>query len=131
MKVYLETMGCQMNKLDSELVISALRAGGHELVADRKGADAVLYNTCSVRRRAEQKVYSRLGADGQRKGNHDPKLIVGVLLDGPENWMDKALPIISMAGICFIIAIITSRSQEKLLTAVKIFGRVVIISLQG
>ena len=44
------------------------------------------------------------------------KLIVSVLLAGPENWMDKALPIISMAGICFIIAIITSRSQEKLLT---------------
>lgn len=44
------------------------------------------------------------------------KLVVSVVLRGPENWMDKALPIISMAGICFIIAIITARSQEKLLT---------------
>ena len=44
------------------------------------------------------------------------KLIINVLLNGPKNWMDKALPLVSMAGICFIIAIITARSSEKLLT---------------
>ena len=44
------------------------------------------------------------------------KLIVRVVLQGPEHWMDKALPIVSMAGICYIIAIITARSSEKLLT---------------
>ena len=44
------------------------------------------------------------------------KLVVSVLLHGPENWMDKALPVVSMAGICFIIGIITARSGEKLLS---------------
>ena len=44
------------------------------------------------------------------------KLFVAVLFRGPENWMDKVLPVVSMAGICFIIAIITARSQEKLVT---------------
>jgi len=44
------------------------------------------------------------------------KLVVSVVLRGPKNWMDKALPIVSMAGICFIIAIITARSREDLLT---------------
>ena len=44
------------------------------------------------------------------------KLVIGVLFRGPENWMDRALPIVSMAGICLIIAIITSRSREQLLT---------------
>ncbi len=44
------------------------------------------------------------------------KLVVSIVLRGPEHWMDKVLPIVSMAGICFIIAIITARSQEKLLT---------------
>lgn len=44
------------------------------------------------------------------------KLIISLLLKGPKNWMDKALPLVSMAGICFIIAIITARSSEKLLT---------------
>ena len=79
MKVYLETMGCQMNRLDSELAAGQLRRAGHELVADRKAADVVLYNTCSVRRHAEEKVYSRLGADSRRKSRHRPKLILGVL----------------------------------------------------
>ena len=44
------------------------------------------------------------------------KLVISVWLKGPENWMDKALPIVSMAGIVFIIAIITARSAEKLMT---------------
>jgi len=42
------------------------------------------------------------------------KLVVTVLLHGPENWMDKALPVVSMSGICVIIAIITARSAEDL-----------------
>jgi BASS family bile acid:Na+ symporter len=44
------------------------------------------------------------------------KWVVEILLAGPEHWMDKALPVVSMAGICFIIAIITARSREQLLT---------------
>lgn len=44
------------------------------------------------------------------------KLMINIWLQGPENWMDKTLPIISMAGICFIIGIITARSSEKLLS---------------
>ena len=79
MKVYLETMGCQMNRLDSELVTASLRAAGHEMIDDRCDADVVLYNTCSVRRHAEEKVYSRLGGDTRRKAHHNPRLILGVL----------------------------------------------------
>ncbi len=52
------------------------------------------------------------------------KLIISILLHGPENWMDKALPLVSMAGICFIIAIITARSSEKLLSV----GLVIILA---
>lgn len=44
------------------------------------------------------------------------KLIISILLNGPVNWMDKVLPVISMAAICYIIAIITARSSDKLLT---------------
>ena len=78
MKVYLETLGCQMNRLDSELVATTLRRAGHEMTDDPKTADAVLYNTCSVRRHAENKVYSRIGAHGQRK-KAGVKVILGVL----------------------------------------------------
>ncbi len=78
MKIYIETLGCQMNRLDSELAEGALRAAGHAIVHDARRADAVLYNTCSVRQHAEEKVYSRLGADGQRKAEGRP-LVVAVL----------------------------------------------------
>lgn len=76
--VYLETFGCQMNELDSELVAGSLGALGYAFTRDAKDADIVLYNTCSVRERAEQKVWSRLG--DMRKEKHDkPDLVVGVL----------------------------------------------------
>jgi len=76
--VYLETFGCQMNELDSELVRGQLRSLGYRFVADPARADVVLYNTCSVREQAENKAYSRLGLIGMRKkaGEH---VILGVL----------------------------------------------------
>jgi tRNA-2-methylthio-N6-dimethylallyladenosine synthase len=76
--VYLETFGCQMNELDSELVAGQLRALGYRFTPDRDSADVVLYNTCSVREHAEQKVWSRLGELNARK-IADPTLVVGVL----------------------------------------------------
>jgi BASS family bile acid:Na+ symporter len=45
------------------------------------------------------------------------KLIMRHVIKGPQNWMDKALPVVSMAGICLIIAIITARSRNELLTS--------------
>jgi tRNA-2-methylthio-N6-dimethylallyladenosine synthase len=77
-KLYLETFGCQMNVLDSELVLGQLRAHGYESVESRDDADVILYNTCSVREHAEQKVWSRLGELRDRKRN-DPGLIIGVI----------------------------------------------------
>jgi len=76
--IYLETFGCQMNELDSELVAGQLRALGYGFTPDPEKADVVLYNTCSVREHAEQKVWSRLGELVPRK-NRQPELVVGVL----------------------------------------------------
>jgi tRNA-2-methylthio-N6-dimethylallyladenosine synthase len=77
-KLYLETFGCQMNVLDSELVLGQLRAHGYQSVEDRDRADVILYNTCSVREHAEQKVWSRLGELRDRK-KQDPSLVIGVI----------------------------------------------------
>jgi len=76
--VHIETFGCQMNELDSELVVGQLRALGYRLSADPDAASVVLYNTCSVREHAEQKVWSRLGELALRK-QREPNLVVGVL----------------------------------------------------
>ena len=77
-RVYLETFGCQMNVLDSELVLGQLRAQGYEQTSDRSTADVVIFNTCSVREHAEQKVWSRLGELRQAKADR-PGLVVGVI----------------------------------------------------
>ncbi|USN98147.1 MAG: MiaB/RimO family radical SAM methylthiotransferase [Phycisphaeraceae bacterium] len=76
--VYLETFGCQMNELDSELVVGQLASLGYRFTTDADRADVVLYNTCSVREHAEQKVWSRLGEMKKAKRAR-PGLVVGVL----------------------------------------------------
>lgn len=77
-RLYIETVGCQMNMLDSELVVASLRHEGYELVASPKGADTILFNTCSVRQHAEDKIYSALGRLKHVKEHH-PHKIIGVL----------------------------------------------------
>jgi tRNA-2-methylthio-N6-dimethylallyladenosine synthase len=77
-KLYIETVGCQMNLLDSELVVGKLRSEGYELTDDIGQADTILYNTCSVRQHAEDKIYSALGRIRNLKRDK-PHLSIGVL----------------------------------------------------
>jgi len=60
-KYLIETFGCQMNGHDSERLAGLLEAEGYEPARDEAAADLVVLNTCSVRERAEDKLYSRLG----------------------------------------------------------------------
>jgi tRNA-2-methylthio-N6-dimethylallyladenosine synthase len=60
-KVYIETFGCQMNVADTERAATGLRKAGYEITASAATADVVLFNTCSVRERAENKVLRRIG----------------------------------------------------------------------
>ena len=57
---YLETFGCQMNAHDSEKVIGTLQQQGYRQVETEEEAGLILYNTCSIRDKAEQKVFNRL-----------------------------------------------------------------------
>ncbi|MBL9092586.1 MAG: tRNA (N6-isopentenyl adenosine(37)-C2)-methylthiotransferase MiaB [Planctomycetaceae bacterium] len=77
-KLYIETVGCQMNMLDSELVVADLRRRGYELVDEPGPADLVLFNTCSVRAHAEEKIYSALGRLKNAK-QRNPDKIIGVI----------------------------------------------------
>ncbi|MCE9604267.1 MAG: tRNA (N6-isopentenyl adenosine(37)-C2)-methylthiotransferase MiaB [Planctomycetia bacterium] len=77
-KLYIETVGCQMNMLDSELVVADLRHRGYEMTADPLAADLVLFNTCSIRSHAEEKIYSNLGRLKIHKQQH-PEKIIGVI----------------------------------------------------
>src|SRR6202451_4156118 len=58
---YLETFGCQMNDHDSEKVAGVLLGRGYHAVENPADAHLVLYNTCSIREKAAQKVFARIG----------------------------------------------------------------------
>jgi tRNA-2-methylthio-N6-dimethylallyladenosine synthase len=76
--VYIETFGCQMNVADSERAATGLRASGYDLCESVDDADVVLLNTCSVREKAERKVYTRIGeVRAARPDKRD--LLVGVM----------------------------------------------------
>src|ERR1700750_3039454 len=78
MKLYIETVGCQMNELDRELVVASLRKDGYELTSSPHDADVILFNTCSVRQHAEDKIYSALGRLRAHKVRF-PHKVLGVL----------------------------------------------------
>src|SRR5271163_4333431 len=77
-KLYIETVGCQMNVLDSELVVGSLRRLGYELVHRPTEADVIFFNTCSVRQHDEDKIYSALGRLRGHMQRH-PEKVLGVL----------------------------------------------------
>ena len=76
--LHVKTFGCQMNEYDTSRMVDVLRAAeGLELTDDPARADLVLLNTCSVREKAEDKVYSHLGVYHELK-RANPKLVIGV-----------------------------------------------------
>ncbi len=61
-KIYIKTFGCQMNEYDSDKMVDVMRAAeGYETTQDPEEADLILFNTCSVREKAQEKVFSDLG----------------------------------------------------------------------
>ncbi|MCD8480892.1 MAG: hypothetical protein LRZ88_12260 [Candidatus Cloacimonetes bacterium] len=78
MKYYIETYGCQMNVSDSELISSILNSAGYTAAKDIDEADLLLFNTCSVREHAEQRVLGRISNERHRKKSN-PKLKIILL----------------------------------------------------
>ncbi len=77
-KLYIKTHGCQMNEYDSDKMADVLNAGhGLELTQDENEADVILINTCSIREKAQEKVFSQLGRWRLLK-EKNPDLVIGV-----------------------------------------------------
>jgi tRNA-2-methylthio-N6-dimethylallyladenosine synthase len=116
--IFIQTFGCQMNKLDSAIVESSLRDAGYRFVDNAKDADVVLINTCSVRDHAEQRVMSHLGNMKHIKETN-PDLVVGVIgcmaqRLGNELLKHSAVDIVcGPAQISEIPRLITEVIQEK------------------
>lgn len=75
-KVYIETLGCQMNKSDSERILGILSHFGYEPTQDEHEADFCIVNTCSIRKLSEDKAYSKLGVWGKMKKHKPLKIAI-------------------------------------------------------
>ena len=76
-KVYIETMGCQMNKSDTERMLGMLSHFDYEETQNPKDADLLMVNTCSIRQLSEDKAFSLIGTWGKWKNENNPKLKIG------------------------------------------------------
>ena len=77
-KLFVKTHGCQMNEYDSARMHDVLREeGGYQLVTDEQDADVILLNTCSIREKAQEKVFHQLGRWRELK-QAKPDLVIGV-----------------------------------------------------
>lgn len=96
---YIETFGCQMNSRDSEKISGILRDIGYE-ETDTEDADFVLYNTCTVRENANNRVYGRLGYLGKLKKENPGKMIAicGCMMQVPETVekIQKSYPFVDI-----------------------------------
>src|ERR1700727_1743774 len=95
---YIETFGCQMNAHDSEKVIGTLEQQGYARVEDEAEAGLILYNTCSIRDKAEQKVFHRLNEYKRLQGEGKKFAVLGcVAQQEGEKIFDRA-PYVSLVS---------------------------------
>jgi tRNA-2-methylthio-N6-dimethylallyladenosine synthase len=94
---YIETFGCQMNVHDSEKVAGVLMSRGYRPADSHEEAEIVLYNTCSIREKAAQKVFSRLGAF-RKSGVRSGKIIgvLGCVAQQEGEWFFERTPQVSL-----------------------------------
>ena len=78
-KVRIETYGCQMNVADSEVVASVLGMAGYELTESDSDASAIIFNTCSIRENAEQKIYQRISHWKAYRRKTGRRIIIAVI----------------------------------------------------
>ena len=76
-KYYIQTFGCQMNDHESEQMALLLEEAGYDYTSNALKADVIILNTCSIREKAAQKVYSQLGRFQEYK-RRNPRLVIGV-----------------------------------------------------
>src|SRR4029079_3439992 len=93
-RVFVETWGCQMNELDSQRMCAQLMQQGVLPTHRPEEADVILLNSCSVREKAEQKVYSRLGEYRLLKRER-PGLVIGLCGCVAQQEGEKALKRVS------------------------------------
>jgi tRNA-2-methylthio-N6-dimethylallyladenosine synthase len=102
MRFYIETYGCQMNIADSELVTTILRNNGYQEATTIDDADIIIFNTCSVRQHAEERVLGRIANEKSRKRTK-PSLKIGVIGCMAQRLQEELMEI--QDGIDFVVGV--------------------------
>ncbi len=95
---YIETFGCQMNAHDSEKVIGTLEHEGYVRVQDEEAAGLILYNTCSIRDKAEQKVFHRLNEYKRMQGEGKQFAVLGCVAQQEGEKIFERAPYVSLVS---------------------------------
>lgn len=95
---YIETFGCQMNAHDSEKVVGTLEQQGYERVEDEAAAGLILYNTCSIRDKAEQKVFHRLNEYKRLHGEGKRFAVLGCVAQQEGERIFEKAPFVSIVS---------------------------------
>ena len=95
---YIETFGCQMNAHDSEKVIGTLEHEGYMRVRDEADAGLILYNTCSIRDKAEQKVFHRLNEYKRLQGEGKQFAVLGCVAQQEGERIFERAPYVSIVS---------------------------------
>lgn len=96
-KFYIETFGCQMNAHDSEKVVGTLLTRGYEQVATPDEAELIFYNTCSIRDKAEQKVFHRL-QEFKKQAKHKTFAVIGCVAQQEGERIFERAPHVSLVA---------------------------------
>lgn len=125
--VYIETFGCQMNVSDSERAAAGIRSAGYSLTASMEEADVVIFNTCSIRAKAEQKVFNRIGEVRSRRGARQP--LIGLMgcvaqLEGEEIFKQApSVRFVAGTGAVERLPVLIGRAQDGQKRLLDIDGR--------
>src|SRR6201994_1728541 len=95
---YIETFGCQMNAHDSEKVVGTLKQEGYTRVHDEADAGLILYNTCSIRDKAEQKVFHRLNEYKRLQGEGKKFAVLGCVAQQEGHRIFEKAPYVSLVA---------------------------------
>ena len=95
---YIETFGCQMNAHDSEKVIGTLEHEGYTRVEEEEAAGLILYNTCSIRDKAEQKVFHRLNEYKRMQGEGKQFAVLGCVAQQEGEKIFERAPYVSLVS---------------------------------
>ena len=97
-RFYIETFGCQMNAHDSEKVVGTLLQNGYTQVTEPADAELILYNTCSIRDKAEQKVFNRLQSFKREAGKGKVFAVLGCVAQQEGERIFERAPHVSLVA---------------------------------